>query len=111
MTQSIMNELLSGLDSERKAILTGSFATLASVADARERLMAGESKLSAEEARLLLDRIGRNQRLLSSAIRGVQTAIGRIADIDRAHTRLGTYRKDGTPGEEGGRSGRLEHRA
>ncbi len=111
MKPSIMDELLAGLDSERQAILAGSFETLASVADARERLIAGKPTLSAAEARLLLDRIGRNQRLLSSAIRGVQTAIGRIADIDRAHTRLGTYRKDGTQGEEGGRAGRLEHRA
>lgn len=111
MTPSIMDELLSGLAQEREAILKGSYETLASVADARQRLVAAAPGLSADDARILLDRIGRNQRLLSSAIRGVQAAIGRIADIDRAHTRLGTYRKDGTRGDEGGRAGRLEHRA
>jgi hypothetical protein len=111
MAPSIMDELLAGLDSERRAILSGSYETLASVAEARKRLIAGKARFSAGEAQLLLDRIGRNQRLLSSAIRGVQTAIGRIADIDRAHTRLGTYRKDGTQGDEASKSGRLEHRA
>ncbi len=111
MKPSIMDELLAGLDSERQAILSGSYETLASVIEARERLMAGAPKLSADEAWLLMDLVGRNQRLLSSAIRGVQAAIGRIADIERAHTQLGTYRKDGTQGDDSGRSGRLEHRA
>jgi len=48
MKPSIMDELLAGLDSERQAILSGSYETLASVIEARERLMAGAPKLSAD---------------------------------------------------------------
>ena len=111
MTHSTMDDLMAGLAAERAAILKGSYETLTNVARAREGLFAAAPKLTVGEAQLLLEKIERNQRLLSSAIRGVQAAMGRVSDIDRAHTRLGTYRPDGSQGPETGGSARLEHRA
>ena len=113
MQSSQMNEMIAALKAERTAILSGSYETLSSFSDCRERLIGPQStaEFTASEARLLLDQINRNQRLLSAAIRGVQAALGRIRDIDRAHTSLGTYRKDATRAVEPAKSSRLEQRA
>lgn len=95
---TIVQDLERMLDTERKLLLAGEFAALASLAEEKaalaERLGAGRPDLPAEDYARLSERAAHNEALLRSARRGIQAAMAQLRQFsDGEHQ--STYSREG----------------
>ncbi|RWR08269.1 hypothetical protein [Paenirhodobacter populi] len=103
---------LSGiLEQERRAILSGDFARLPQLIEAKERLTSAPLDLSREDAAALQQAAQQNQRLLSASLRGVRSALNRLQQIDEGARGYTGYDRNGQATSIRRSEGNVERRA
>ena len=86
------------LDSEEDALLTGNFDTVETLLQDKQSLIGilnEDRSNSEEELQSVLNKISRNQALLTSAMEGIRAANARLKDFQRTRDRFETYDRSG----------------
>lgn len=95
LTTSRCARILRLLDLERTVILNGPLASLATLVDRRERMLAeilaAGRELPPDFVTALKARAERNARLLLASLAGVKAAAGEVEKLERARGEIGTY--------------------
>lgn len=99
------------LERERRAILSGDFARLPQLIEAKETLASTPLDLSGKDAAALQQMAQQNQRLLSAALRGVRSALGRLQQIDEGVRGYTGYDRNGQATQIRRNEGNVERRA
>lgn len=115
MTQPPEDALLSLLEAERAALLSGDLSTLEASAERKTELAIAISRhappLPRERIAALSAAAQRNAELCEAARRGLRTAIDRLSERARVASHLETYGADGRRHRHGGGPRSLEKRS
>jgi hypothetical protein len=99
LTASRCARILRLLDLERTVILNGPLASLRTLVDRRERvlaeILAAGRELPPEFVAALKARAERNARLLLASLAGVKAATAEVAKLERARGQIGAYTASG----------------
>lgn len=83
--------IMTTLDQERAAILTGQFEVIDSLSAIKTAQLTQLQNMSKSEARMLHSTIERNQTLLSATIDGIKSAQKHLQDLREANESLCVY--------------------
>lgn len=97
MIDNLDQRLLDLLTEERQAILTGQFHRLPGLAGRKESLFVDltAAEVTAPRLRQIGKQVGRNQRLLAAALRGIREVGDRLGLVREVRDTLSTYDSSG----------------